>query len=374
MSGIGCGTARVRGGRSAPRPRECAGGGSGALRLVYFDRWPHAVALRMLAERPHFEVRRLSATSAEGALWPVFEGAHVYQISAARAEVPGPFFANAAFLGRCPELLVVSSSGSGFDTIDVDACTDAGVLALHQAGGNKEAVAEHALGMLLCLAKRIMECDRAIRSVPDLDRETLMGHEVRGRTLGIVGLGHVGTRMAELAGTLFDMRVIAYDPYLGPAHFAERGAEPSGFDALLAASDYVSVHCPRSAETTRMFDARAFARMRPHAHFINTARGGIHDEAALVAALDTGRIAGAGIDVWEDEPPPLDHPLLSRRNVVLSPHTAGVTHESRRNVASGAIAQLDAVTAGRRPPHLLNPEAWDRYAARFERAFGKAPG
>lgn len=344
------------------------------LRLVCFEHWPPAVALRMLAERPHFEVRRLSAASAEGALWPVFEGAHVYQISAARAEVPGPFFASAGFLARCPELLVVSSSGSGFDTIDVDACTDAGVLALNQAGGNKEAVAEHALGMLLCLSKRIMECDRAIRRVPNLDRETLMGHDVRGRTLGIVGLGHVGTRMAELVGTLFDMRVVAYDPYLGPAQFAERGAEPSGFEELLANSDCVSVHCPRSAETTGMFDAGAFARMRPHAYFINTARGGVHDEEALVAALDAGRIAGAGIDVWEEEPPPLDHPLLSRRNVILSPHTAGVTHEARREVATGAIAQLDDVAAGRRPPRLLNPEVWGRYALRFERAFGRAPG
>ena len=123
-----------------------------------------------------------------------------------------------------------------------------------------------------------------------------------------------------------------------------------------------------------MFDAGAFARMRPHAYFINTARGGVHDEEALVAALDAGRIAGAGIDVWEEEPPPLDHPLLSRRNVILSPHTAGVTHEARREVATGAIAQLDDVAAGRRPPRLLNPEVWGRYALRFERAFGRAPG
>ena len=344
-----------------------------ALRLVYFERWPHPVALEMLAGRPCFEVRRLSAASPGNALWPAFERAHVYQISAARSEVPASFFANAELLGRCPELLVVSSSGAGFDTIDVDACTDAGVLALNQAGGNREAVAEHVLGMMLGLAKRIMECDRAIRRVPNLDRESLMGHDLRGGTLGIVGLGHAGTRVAELAGTPFAMRVLACDPYLRPEQFAERGAESAGFEELLAASDYVSVHCPRTSETLRMFDARAFARMRPHAHFINTARGGIHDEAALVDALDAGRIAGAGIDVWEEEPPPLDHPLMSCPNVILSPHTAGVTHESRRNVARGAVAQLDAVAAGRRPPRLLNPEVWERYAARFERAFGRAP-
>jgi len=132
----------------------------------------------------------------------------------------------------------------------------------------------------------------------------------------------------------------------------------------------VSLHCPRDASTLRMMDAAAFARMKQGAIFVTTARGGIHDEAALCAALGSGHLAGAGLDVWDVEPPPLDHPLLALGNVVASFHTAGVTHEARRNMAAIAAEQIVGVLKGGRPPRLINPEVWPAYAARFQAVLG----
>ena len=164
------------------------------------------------------------------------------------------------------------------------------------------------------------------------------------------------------------MRVIAYDPYLTEAQVAAKGAEKAvTLEDLLRQSDYVSVNCPHTAETRGLLGAAAFARMRTGAYFITTARGGIHDEAALAAALTAGQIAGAGLDVWEDEPPPADHPLLRFDNVLASPHTAGVTRQSRRNIAKIAAEQMLDVLDGKRPPRLLNPEVWERYSDRFAR-------
>jgi D-3-phosphoglycerate dehydrogenase len=144
-------------------------------------------------------------------------------------------------------------------------------------------------------------------------------------------------------------------------------------DDLLGQADYVLINCPHTAETRGMIGARQFALMQPHAYFITTARGGIHDEAALEAALRAKRIAGAGLDVWEDEPPPTDHPLLGFDNVLVSPHIAGITQQSRRNIAQIAAEQLLGVLDGKRPPRLLNPQVWPAYCARFERIMGFRP-
>ena len=342
-------------------------------RVVYFERWAHPVALERIAQMPHLDVRRLDLDAPRESLWAEFEAAHVYQIRSTRSELPREFVADSAFLARCPELLAVSTQGSGSDTVDFDACTRAGVIVVNQAGGNKEAVAEHAMGMMLCLTKRIMEADHAVRTVDGLKRETLMGHDLFGRTLGIVGLGAIGTRMAALAKAAFSMHVIACDPFIEAGQFALRGAEQVGFATLLARSDFITVHCPRNESSEGLFDAAAFRAMQPHAYFVNTARGGIHDETALAEALRAGELAGAGLDVWDPEPPPLDHPLLTLRNVIVSPHTAGVTHEARTNMATGTVAQIDDIVSGRRPPRLLNPEAWERYARRFERILGMRP-
>jgi D-3-phosphoglycerate dehydrogenase len=195
-------------------------------------------------------------------------------------------------------------------------------------------------------------------------REAVMGRDISGRVLGVVGIGHIGTRVTALAKA-FGMEVLAYDPYVVADEIVRRGAKSVSFSDLLAQADFVSIHCPRNAETLGMIGADAFARMKPGTSLITTARGGIVDEAALFAALTSGHLAGAGVDVWDTEPPPLDHPLLTLDNVVATYHTAGVTVEARRNMAAQAAEQVVGVLKGGRPPRLINPQAWDAYRARF---------
>ncbi|MBS0558996.1 MAG: hydroxyacid dehydrogenase [Proteobacteria bacterium] len=329
--------------------------------------------LEILGRRPDVQVSRLENDSPEAMAAPVLEAAHAYQVGAARDELDPKYHVTAALLARTPNLLAVSSNGAGYDTVDVDACTAAGVIAVNQAGGNKEAVAEHVLAMMLTLSKRIVETDRYMRRQSDIPRNDFIGHDLTGRTVGIVGLGNVGGRVAELCRGLFRMRVLAFDPYLDGETIAARGAEKATLDQLLAQSDYVSINCPRNAETRGMIGAAQYALMQKHAYFITTARGGIHDEAALAQALAAGRIAGAGLDVWEKEPPPHTHPLLAFDNVVVSPHTAGVTVESRTNIARVAAEQMLDILDGKRPPRLLNPEVWPAYRERFGRILGFMP-
>jgi D-3-phosphoglycerate dehydrogenase len=272
-----------------------------------------------------------------------------------------------------PSLLIVSTNGAGYDTVNVKDCTAAGIVVVNQAGGNREAVAQHVLGMLLCLAKRIIETDRALRHGTLGDRNNFVGRETQGRTIGIVGLGNVGRRVAELTRGLLGMHVIACDPYLSAEEMAARGAVKVTLDDLMRRSEFVSINCPLTDETRGMIGARELALMPAGAFLITTARGFIHDERALAEALRSRKLAGAGLDVWDKEPPGPDHPLLQLDTVVASPHTAGVTGESRANMGRIAAEQLLACLDGKRPPRLINPEVWPHYAERFERAFGFAP-
>jgi D-3-phosphoglycerate dehydrogenase len=315
------------------------------------------------------DMRMFSAPEAENIA--ALAQAHCYQVTSTRDEVPEIFQVHSRLLAQCPKLLLVCTYGAGYDTVDLDACTAAGVVAVNQAGANKEAVAEHALAMMIAVYKRMGEHDRIMRRTHDFTRAGLIGRNIQGKTLGIVGLGHIGTRMTELCSKLFDMPVLAYDPYLTDAQFAERGARKVTLETLLKESDIVSIHCPLSAETRGMLGAKQFETMKKDSILVATSRGGIHDEAALNQALESGHLAGAGLDVWEREPPPLDHPLLQRDNVIASPHTAGVTRESRRETARFAAEQTLTVFQGRKPPRLLNPDVWPRFEARYREILGE---
>jgi D-3-phosphoglycerate dehydrogenase len=189
--------------------------------------------------------------------------------------------------------------------------------------------------------------------------------------VGLVGIGHVGTRVSEIVRLAFGCQVLACDPYLDAAAITARGAEKVEMPRLLVESDVVSLHCPLTPESRGLMDATAFAQMKPGAIFVTTARGNIHDEAALQAALASGHIAAAGLDVWEQEPPPTDHPLLALPNVIATQHTAGVTHESRSNITRiAALAFADAAN-GRLPPRVINPAVVPRFAERWAAAFGR---
>jgi D-3-phosphoglycerate dehydrogenase / 2-oxoglutarate reductase len=341
-------------------------------RLAYFERFFDPVAERTLAARPEIELVRLHYDSPERDTWSEMSRAHGYQIQP-RGELREPWFGDAALVRRCPSLLAICSSGAGYDMVDVEACTAAGVIVCNQSGFNKEAVAEHALGFMLALSKKIGFADKALRRQRVVDRFEFTGNDIRGKTVGVVGIGQIGTRTAELCRVLFGMTILAYDPYLTGEQIRERGAAKVELDELLRRSDFVTLHCPRTKETMGMIGRGELALMKPTAFFISTARGGIHREDELAEALRAGRIAGAGLDVFLEEPPRPDHPLLAFDTVIASPHTAGVTHEALYDTALATAEQWIAVFAGSVPPRLVNPAAWPRYAERFERLLGFAP-
>jgi len=339
--------------------------------VVRFDLWIDPIFDARLTQESDIALSVSSLSARDEAAWAALEQAHVYHISPARNELPERWQAHDALLARCPQLLCVSSGGAGHDTVDVEACTRAGVAVVNQIGGNARSVAEHTLGLILAVSRRIAESDRKLRRERGFTRESVMGHEISEKVLGLVGIGHAGRQVASLAHA-FGMRVIAFDPLLAPEEIRARGAVPVDFGRLLAESDVVSLHCPRDATTVGMFSADAFGRMKQHAIFISTARGGIHDEIDLAGALRSGHLAGAGLDVWDPEPPALGHPLLAMDNVVATYHTAGVSHEGRRNVARIAAEQIVQLLRGEQPQRLVNPEVWPLFQERYQALIGPA--
>jgi len=342
-------------------------------RLAYFEKFFDPIAERTLAARPEIDLVCLHYDRPEPDTWAEMSRAHGYQIQP-RGELREPWFGDADLLRRCPSLLAICSSGAGYDMIDVDHCTTAGVIVCNQSGFNKEAVAEHALGFMLALTKKIGLADKALRRAGGVtDRFRFTGNDIRGKTVGVVGIGQIGTRTAELCRLLFGMTVLAYDPYLTAAQTAQRGATKVELAELLRRSDFVTLHCPRTRETMGMIGRAELALMKPTAFFISTARGGIHREDDLAEALREGRLAGAGLDVFLEEPPRPNHPLLGFDTVIASPHTAGVTEEALYDTALATAEQWITIFAGAVPPRLVNPAAWQLYAERFERLLGFAP-
>jgi D-3-phosphoglycerate dehydrogenase len=236
-------------------------------------------------------------------------------------------------LDAAPLMQVVARIGVGFDAVDVPALTRRRVPLMVVGEANARSVAEHAVAFIFALAKRVPDMDRRVHQGVAHDRKSGLPGEVAGKTLLIVGFGRIGTRTAPRCKAL-EMEVLVYDPYVPADAVRQAGYEPvADLDEALARADYVTIHCPKNAETIGMFDADRLARMKPGAFLVNTARGGIVDEAALADALTTGQIGGAALDVFDPEPPPASHPLLHMDMVIASPHMAGVTVESMAAMA-----------------------------------------
>lgn len=229
-----------------------------------------------------------------------------------------------------PRLKVIGRAGIGVDNIDVDEATRRGIVVLNAPGGNVISAAEHTLALMLAVVRHIPQADAALRR-GNWERSRFRGIELHGKTLGLVGAGRIGREVARRARAL-GMRVVAYDPYLSRERAAREGIELVTLPDLLEGSDVVSVHCPLTDETKGMLGARELGMMRPGAYLVNAARGGIVDEAALAASLREGRLAGAAFDVFEEEPPPSDHPLLKLERAVAVPHLGGATDEAQRSV------------------------------------------
>ncbi|OBI92148.1 NAD(P)-dependent oxidoreductase [Mycobacterium sp. 1245805.9] len=343
-------------------------------RLVY-ERWTDPVAGDIL-EVGDIDLVKLDLDAADEKGWAALESAHGYQV-ATRTDVAGytdgaQWLAGPALVRRCEKLLAVCSAGAGYDVIDVDACTRAGIAVCNNSGPGAEAVAEHALGFMLDLAKKITAADRMLRAGALSDRLVLRGSQLLGKTLGIIGLGAIGGRLVELCAP-FQMEVLVFDPYLDEVSAHSRGVRVVTLAELLGRSDFVQVTCPLTAETQGLIGKAQFAAMKPTAFFITTARGLVHDEAALREALTSGGIAGAALDVFHEEPPRRDNPLLHLDNVIATPHTAGITVEAARDLAVATAKQWQTIFAGGLPPRLLNPDVWPRYSERFKDIFGFRP-
>ncbi|HDS1735607.1 hydroxyacid dehydrogenase [Pseudomonas sp. BP8] len=345
--------------------------GSFKAHVCRLDLWINPVFDETLARNPDVVVEVASSDPSCAATEKTLADAHVYHVCAAKDDLPKRWWVNSDLIEASPNLLCVSAGGAGYDTVDVEACTKAGIPVVNQAGANAHSVAEHTFALLLAVIKRVVESDRMLRTASGFKREDLMGDEIHGCTIGLVGIGEIGTRTARIAAG-FGLKVLAYDPYVAEEDVRARGAEPVSLETLLKHSDFVSLHCPLTAQTRHMIGAEQFAVMKPGSVFISTARGGIHDEIALYKALSSGRLRGAGLDVWEVEPPPHEAPLLSLANVVATFHTAGVSHGGRRNVARSSAEQILMMLEGVRPPHLLNPEVWERFMKRREQILGHA--
>jgi len=260
----------------------------------------------------------------------------------------------AAELQAAPRVRVVARHGVGYDLVDVPALTRRGIPLLVVGTANSPTVAEQALYFMLALAKLGPQMHAMVRenrwAASRLAQE--LPADLFGKTLLVVGFGRIGTRLARACLAL-GMTVRVYDPYVDAAMIASAGCLPErGLDAVLPQADFVSIHCPRTPETSAMFNAARLARMKPTAYLVNTARGGIIDEPALHRALTTGTIRAAGLDVFEREPPAPDNPLLGLPNLLTSPHMAGVTRESFDRMAIAVAENLLGVLDGR--PNLDN--------------------
>jgi glyoxylate reductase len=263
---------------------------------------------------------------------------------------------NSELLSAAPKLRIVANVAVGYDNIDVAECTKRGVVAANTPGVLDETTADFAWTLMMAVGRRLVEGDTLARSGnwKGWDLDQLVGTDVWGKTLGIVGFGRIGRAMARRA-LGFHMKVIYADAVRAPeALEKELKAEHRELNSLLAEADFVSVHVPLLPETRGLFDAVRFLKMKPTAYLINTSRGAVVDEAALVQALENGKIAGAALDVFENEP--LIHPGLKRPNVVLAPHIASASIETRTKMACMAAENVVALFQGQQPRNMLNPE------------------
>jgi D-3-phosphoglycerate dehydrogenase len=259
-------------------------------------------------------------------------------------------------IASLPHLKVIGKHGVGYDNIDVDAATRHGVAVVFTPGANSISVAEHALALMLNLANKVSLAHLEIREGRLGQQKRYMGNELNGKTLGLIGLGRIGGHLAKCCRLAFAMRVLAYDPYVKESDEVEL----CSLEEVLREADFLSVHVPLTPETKDIVAARELAMMKPTAFLINTSRGGVVNEEDLYQALRNGQLAGAGLDVFVEEPPRATNPLVQLENVIATPHVGAVTEEAMQRMATMVAEEVLAALAGRIPRNLVNPQVLEQ--------------
>ncbi|MGE5552592.1 MAG: phosphoglycerate dehydrogenase [Betaproteobacteria bacterium] len=266
----------------------------------------------------------------------------------------------ADLIGAAERLKVIGRAGVGVDNVDVPAATARGIVVLNAPEGNTISTAEHTWALLMAVARLVPQACAALKS-GKWDRKSFVGVELSGKTLGVVGLGRVGGQVAKRA-LAFGMRVLAYDPYLSAERAEKAGVEVATIDQIIQEADFITVHTPLTPETRHLFGEAEFARMKPGVRIVNCARGGICDERALLAALESGKVAGAGLDVFEEEPP-ADFTLINHPRVVATPHLGASTVEAQENVAIDVAVEVAHLLRGEPFKNAVNLPALPPEAA-----------
>ncbi len=309
-----------------------------------------ATAFNVLDNNPDVEWQWLDEDVAEitPELMAAYDGLHVNLPSVKASCVAGGDV-------RCK---IIARNGVGYDTVDVEAMTAIGVIVTNTPIAVRRPVAVATLTLLFALAGRLFDKDKLVRSGRWNERTDFMGTGLTSRTLGLVGAGSIGKEIMRLAAPFFH-EVVAFDPYADATDVASAGGRLVSFDEVLAGSDFVTVCCLLTEETRHLMNAEAFAAMKREAYYLNVGRGPIHDEAALVAALSSGEIAGAGLDVTEQEPIAADSPLIGMDNTIITPHALCWTDECFEDIARTALQSIIDVSKGVRPVHVVNDAAAD---------------
>lgn len=297
---------------------------------------------------------------------PQFSDPDGGRVDAVMVNLPG--VVSEAVLERLPAVRIISAAGVGVHNIDVEAATRMGIPVVNQRGVGTEPVAEHAIGLMLTLSRRIVLADTSFRADGWRARGAFRSRlsdsfatVLKDATVGIIGLGSIGGRIAEICVRGFGMKAVGYSPRAAGAQFEALGMTRMGsVRDVCAAADYVVLAGAYRPDTHHLVTARDIGAMKPTAFFINVARGGMVQQDALYAALADGRIAGAGIDVFDPEPVEDGEPLVRLENVVVTPHVAGYAEATARLYAESGVRQIRQVLAGRRPPHLVDPSVWSR--------------
>lgn len=270
------------------------------------------------------------------------------------------YYFNRDLLSQTKRLKCLARWGVGYDRIDVEAATDNDIFVAVTPTTLKRTVSEGALTLLLTLSKNVLNQDRNVRAGNWRKGMEASGVLVRDRTVGVIGVGNIGSEFVRLARAIDFGRAIAYDPFCSVERAAEIGVELVDLDTLLQRSDFISLHAPLTEQTRNIIDARALSLMKPSAYLINTARGELVDEDALLAALKERRIAGAALDVLRQEPPPKDHPFFALDNVILTPHWIPMTEENVEGNSREVCTNILSVYKGEAPPFIANPKVREK--------------